>query len=659
MKMAIDSPKNDFAEKHRWLTYADEPDTVYDGSKIMDGSVTTDKLADYAVTTDKIDDESITTVKLDDEVITTPKLADGAVTLAKLDDGAVTTSKLADGAVTGAKIADGTVTDTNLATEVLSGIKASFDVKYPMPTIDGGSKYQCKISDNAYSIQSACAADGKLYLFFANSSNNLKMITIDTADGTSAETNLSINGHANTATITGNETILLSSNGSTDIYEISTSGSLLNTYTAPVADCCVVYDVENDRYIGTSRTNNKFYYFDSSMNLDATEDFNWSFINGSSGPVAMQNCAFDSGIFYASFRPNSVYAVNVQTMQFVNMFRIAFSPTSEFEGVVFIDNKLYSLQHGYTERVTSVNPIFAGNYMPYNGYNGELTFVNESYIDSLCNTITMYVDYDAASSICYGTQAYPFKSLSQAFERSYSYKDIVILLKGNPSNAVSLTIGNASIAINAWDNSNKPTIPGLVVAGNGSLSLSYLIVSVDSGNAIEFKDKSNINAHIANCEISSTSGTGIAVNWGNNVEIRDTTTISALTAISSVNACVSVSPSSITSGIVNNSRNSYIGNKQEILHNNATNDFTTKIPITAFRLVVGLIKTKVQTYNFYIPYTGVVDSNKLYAFGARYASVVGDAVTATVEGNLSDNGTTFSRTGGTTDAVIYTMFGIL
>ena len=67
--MAIDSPKNDFAEKHRFLTYADEPDTVYDGSKIMDGSVTTDKLADYAVTTDKIDDESITLSKMDADVL--------------------------------------------------------------------------------------------------------------------------------------------------------------------------------------------------------------------------------------------------------------------------------------------------------------------------------------------------------------------------------------------------------------------------------------------------------------------------------------------------------------------------------------------------------------------------------------------------------------
>jgi len=92
--MAIDSPKNDFAEKHRWLTYADEPDTVYDGSKILDGSVTTDKLADYAVTTDKIDDESITTVKLDDGVITTPKLADSAVTTEKLADESVTSEKL-------------------------------------------------------------------------------------------------------------------------------------------------------------------------------------------------------------------------------------------------------------------------------------------------------------------------------------------------------------------------------------------------------------------------------------------------------------------------------------------------------------------------------------------------------------------------------------
>ena len=67
--MAIDSPKNDFVEKHRWLTYADEVDTVYDGSKIIDGSITTEKLADYAVTTDKIDDESITLSKLDADVL--------------------------------------------------------------------------------------------------------------------------------------------------------------------------------------------------------------------------------------------------------------------------------------------------------------------------------------------------------------------------------------------------------------------------------------------------------------------------------------------------------------------------------------------------------------------------------------------------------------
>jgi len=77
--MAIDSPKNDFAEKHRWLTYANEPDTVYDGSKILDGSVTTDKLADHAVTTDKIDDESITTDKLANGSVTTEKLYDAVI----------------------------------------------------------------------------------------------------------------------------------------------------------------------------------------------------------------------------------------------------------------------------------------------------------------------------------------------------------------------------------------------------------------------------------------------------------------------------------------------------------------------------------------------------------------------------------------------------
>ena len=109
--MAIDSPKNDFAEKHRFLTYADEPDTVYDGSKILDGSVTTDKIADYAVTTDKIDDESITTDKIADYAVTTDKIDDESITTDKLDDGIVTTPKLADGAVTFSKL-DSSVTDT-------------------------------------------------------------------------------------------------------------------------------------------------------------------------------------------------------------------------------------------------------------------------------------------------------------------------------------------------------------------------------------------------------------------------------------------------------------------------------------------------------------------------------------------------------------------
>lgn len=537
-------------------------------------------------------------------------------------------------------------------------IKTTFDVKYPMPVVDVGSKYQCKVSDSASSVQSGCVVGGSMYLFFADSSNNLRMVSIDLTSGTSAEIALSFAGHANTATATGDGTILLSSNGTTSVYEISTTGTLLHTYTAPTFDCCITYDSTNSGYVGTSRTAGKFYYFDSSLSLVSSEDFDWSFVTADDGPVAMQNCAFDSGVFYASFRPNSVYAVNVETLQFANMFRVAFSPSSEFEGVMFIDGSCYELCHSYTERVTTVNPVFAGDYLPYNGYNGELTFINGSSIDGLWNTMTIYVDYSATSTICYGTQDYPFSSLTQAFERSFSYKNVIINVKGNPSSPVKLTIGDTSVSINAWDTSAKPTIPGITVSGIGSLSLDNLLISVDSGAALEFSDKSNITAHISNCAITSTSGTGVAVNWGSSVEVRDSTTISATTAISGVNANVSVAPASITSGAINSYRNSHIGNKQEILHNNTADSFTTKIPMTAFNVVVGQIKTKVQTYNFYIPYVGVIVGNSLYAFGSRYASVAGDAVTATVEGGLSNGGTTFTKSAGTTDAVIYTMFGV-
>ena len=118
--MAIDSPKNDFAEKHRWLTYADDPNTVYDGSKIMDGSVTTDKLADNAVTTDKLADNAVTADKFADNAVTADKLADNAVTADKLADNAVTTDKLADNAVTADKIDDESITLGKMDTDVLN-----------------------------------------------------------------------------------------------------------------------------------------------------------------------------------------------------------------------------------------------------------------------------------------------------------------------------------------------------------------------------------------------------------------------------------------------------------------------------------------------------------------------------------------------------------
>lgn len=72
-------------------------------TKVINLSVTTDKLASDAVTTTKILDANVTEAKLAADSISTDKFVAVAVTEAKLASGAVTTDKIADEAVTPAK----------------------------------------------------------------------------------------------------------------------------------------------------------------------------------------------------------------------------------------------------------------------------------------------------------------------------------------------------------------------------------------------------------------------------------------------------------------------------------------------------------------------------------------------------------------------------
>lgn len=108
------------------------------GSRITDGSITTNKLSGGAVTTERIANKSVTTDKLADKSVTTAKLADKAVTGAKIEtktitnwnlsdnavqtyaieNGAVTSAKLADSAVTAAKIQNGAITAEKLDNNV-------------------------------------------------------------------------------------------------------------------------------------------------------------------------------------------------------------------------------------------------------------------------------------------------------------------------------------------------------------------------------------------------------------------------------------------------------------------------------------------------------------------------------------------------------------
>lgn len=177
------------------------------GSRITDGSITTNKLSGGAVTTERIANKSVTTDKLADKSVTTAKLADKAVTGAKIEtktitnwnlsdnavqtyaieNGAVTAAKLADSAVTGAKIAAGAVTTEKIQDGAItvqkldSGIDLNSKITYRNPnqnpsvvisTDSNGRLKATLILSNTY-IDSSGFFDDELYTYSEDFSESL------------------------------------------------------------------------------------------------------------------------------------------------------------------------------------------------------------------------------------------------------------------------------------------------------------------------------------------------------------------------------------------------------------------------------------------------------------------------------------------------------
>ncbi|WP_088888992.1 DUF6519 domain-containing protein [Leptolyngbya ohadii] len=90
-------------------------DNSLSGSKLIDGSITEDKLGDDVVANLKLKDGSVTTSKLANNAVTSSKISDSAVTNSKINNGAVTSSKISDGAITSSKINSGAVGTVELA----------------------------------------------------------------------------------------------------------------------------------------------------------------------------------------------------------------------------------------------------------------------------------------------------------------------------------------------------------------------------------------------------------------------------------------------------------------------------------------------------------------------------------------------------------------
>lgn len=109
-----------------------------DGAKLVDGTVTTDKLSAAAVTTAKLANSAVITTKLADEAVSTSKLANSAVTTAKLADGAVTAGKIAAGAVGTLQLAPGATIDFARNLNSTSDIRLKSDIV----RIDGATLLQ-------------------------------------------------------------------------------------------------------------------------------------------------------------------------------------------------------------------------------------------------------------------------------------------------------------------------------------------------------------------------------------------------------------------------------------------------------------------------------------------------------------------------------------
>lgn len=343
--MAIDSPKNDFAEKHRWLTYADEPDTVYDGSKIMDGSVTTDKLADYAVTTDKIDDESITTVKLDDGVITTPKLADGAVTNEKISSGALSAL---------------TLTPTLLKNLVLP---------------------------SGYYVQSMAIANGVIYVALSpsNASNNPKINTYDFATGTqiaSEEYSNATVGHVNFLAYnpTASQLITTGTDNNSLVYINVNTLEIAGTHSlsAPISGLCISSDGNHAFAIPTNRRIGQRYFIDTVDNY---------FVARNNAPIytndllaqdisySLASVNFAAGVFLRDVSGkhyNYIYQIDTNNGLTSKVYFLNVPTTTEIQGIETYNGTQYvidslggfysvALSDDYRTSVLSLYPVLNWN----------------------------------------------------------------------------------------------------------------------------------------------------------------------------------------------------------------------------------------------------------------------------------------------------------
>jgi len=104
--------------------------TILDGTNLINGSVTEEKLAANAVTNTKIKNGSVTAAKIATNTITSTQLANAAVNNGAIQSFAVTEEKIAAGAVSSAKLAPGAVTAAKIANKALSYDKLNFTKVY-------------------------------------------------------------------------------------------------------------------------------------------------------------------------------------------------------------------------------------------------------------------------------------------------------------------------------------------------------------------------------------------------------------------------------------------------------------------------------------------------------------------------------------------------